>query len=856
MRHTKYLTLFIVIWLICGIAGAMTIEPYIDAGYFADNGGTPTLMANVEFVVEIKMDNPDGDRVGMSIPFTFYMTGDVTEWTIIGYEGINGCEAGSTWWALLNQYEEFDWDGIDTDTINWTGSGLSGMPSGLPLETRFEYTFRIDLEIGQNSEFCIDSCSIPDMVPPGKFDWLFESPSPSFGGPHCWPVMSFYVPPTITNCPVLDITSEFDSQFYYDFDAEEIPPQNLIYEMGSGPGSIDPNTGVWTFSPSCSDVGSHTVEVCVTDGTGSSCCQFTITVTNTPPAITGGPCGQNILAGIDRITTLDFDAQDPNTGDVIAWSVNEATGIFAGDFSIDNDGVFSVSPVPADEGSWTFTIIATDCAGDYNACEIYVDAAGIMGFDIVIEKVHNQLQGHHGYVDITLEEGSEILQGFDFLIGYDQSVLTFVTAMSGVIFDMPGDYEWEYFTYRYNYNGNCGSGCPSGLLRVVGMAEYNDGAHHPDLTVLPTGTILLTLDFLVSSDYNVGGSFAPINFYWMDCGDNAIAFSFLADGNLVINTGLSDQVFMYNGNPFYEITDPNTGFPTITGAQAECFIQDDPFKPTPIPIVRFYGGGIEIINPDDIDARGDVNLNGVANEIADAVVFTNYFIYGFAAFTENIEGQKAATEINGDGIALTVADLVYLIRIVVGDAMPIPKIAPNIALNAIADGNGVRFDAEVGAAYFVFDGSAEVTLGDGAAGMELATSTINGNTVALVYSYEKDMTASGRVLNTSGNLVSVEAADYGGNAYKEAILPADFRVRNYPNPFNPQTTIEMSLPVASDWNISIFNITGRQVATFEGHSNAGVVNVVWDATSFATGIYFYKARAGSFSATEKLMLVK
>ncbi len=91
--------------------------------------------------------------------------------------------------------------------------------------------------------------------------------------------------------------------------------------------------------------------------------------------------------------------------------------------------------------------------------------------------------------------------------------------------------------------------------------------------------------------------------------------------------------------------------------------------------IDFFNGGIDIVCADSIDARGDINLNGFGYEIADAVLFSHYFIYGLPVFTINQAGQIAASDANADGLALTVADLVYLIRVVVGDALPYDKIA-------------------------------------------------------------------------------------------------------------------------------------------------------------------------------------
>jgi len=91
----------------------------------------------------------------------------------------------------------------------------------------------------------------------------------------------------------------------------------------------------------------------------------------------------------------------------------------------------------------------------------------------------------------------------------------------------------------------------------------------------------------------------------------------------------------------------------------------------------------------------------------------------------------------------------------------------------------------------------------------------------------------------------------------ELNLPEGFVLdQNHPNPFNPTTTIEMTLPVASSWTISIYNVAGQRVDEFSGYSEAGILSVVWDASRYASGVYFYRAQAGSFAATKKMVLLK
>lgn len=81
--------------------------------------------------------------------------------------------------------------------------------------------------------------------------------------------------------------------------------------------------------------------------------------------------------------------------------------------------------------------------------------------------------------------------------------------------------------------------------------------------------------------------------------------------------------------------------------------------------------------------------------------------------------------------------------------------------------------------------------------------------------------------------------------------------QNYPNPFNPSTRIEYYLPVASDISIKVYNSLGREVAIIaEGFTEAGRHDIIFNAGNLASGIYIYELRAGSFSARQKLSLVK
>ena len=91
----------------------------------------------------------------------------------------------------------------------------------------------------------------------------------------------------------------------------------------------------------------------------------------------------------------------------------------------------------------------------------------------------------------------------------------------------------------------------------------------------------------------------------------------------------------------------------------------------------------------------------------------------------------------------------------------------------------------------------------------------------------------------------------------DVLIPTEFALsQNYPNPFNPSTVVAMSLPMASEYRLDIYNITGQLVESFSGYSEAGVVTIEWNATEYSSGIYLYRMEAGSFTQTKKMVLLK
>jgi len=108
-----------------------------------------------------------------------------------------------------------------------------------------------------------------------------------------------------------------------------------------------------------------------------------------------------------------------------------------------------------------------------------------------------------------------------------------------------------------------------------------------------------------------------------------------------------------------------------------------------------------------------------------------------------------------------------------------------------------------------------------------------------------------------GGLISLEARSGG------APIPTTYELsQNVPNPFNPSTQVQFALPKAGQVNLSIYNVLGQEVTTLvDGFLPAGYQTVTWNGTdrsghTVASGVYFYKIRAGEFSETKKMMMLK
>jgi hypothetical protein len=89
-------------------------------------------------------------------------------------------------------------------------------------------------------------------------------------------------------------------------------------------------------------------------------------------------------------------------------------------------------------------------------------------------------------------------------------------------------------------------------------------------------------------------------------------------------------------------------------------------------------------------------------------------------------------------------------------------------------------------------------------------------------------------------------------------IPQDYLLQNnYPNPFNPSTTINYQLPKQSYITLKVFDVLGREVATLVNRvEEQGYKSVNFDASKLSSGIYYYRLQAGNYAETKKLLLLR
>ena len=138
----------------------------------------------------------------------------------------------------------------------------------------------------------------------------------------------------------------------------------------------------------------------------------------------------------------------------------------------------------------------------------------------------------------------------------------------------------------------------------------------------------------------------------------------------------------------------------------------------------------------------------------------------------------------------------------------------------------------------------------------LRVETADYRVVYLAFSFEQVPTEEERdtLMNRTMNWLLDGVTSTGSNN----LVVRSFNLeQNYPNPFNPSTTITYSLANEEHVSLKVYDIMGREVTELVNEDQAvGTYSLDFDASSLASGMYFYKISAGNFVSTKKMILLK
>ncbi len=472
-----------------------------------------------------------------------------------------------------------------------------------------------------------------------------------------------------------------------------------------------------------------------------------------------------------------------------------------------------------DSGPMAITFIASDPQGSSDTAKVTVHVQSAVLYALTVDTVTVDL-GSLATVPIELDNRLPV-GSFNLLVNYDPSVLSLINVTrAGTRTN-----NFESFVVTPNVGGTTGN------LRIVGMASLTG---QPSAALTAGSGPIANLNFQTTGDLSYSGLSLPVKFIFQDLATQN-------DNTMTTDSGVK----------------------------------------IPQSAITYANGYVLMKSIGNINI-GDINLNGVAYEISDAIYFSNYFVnpaqYHFNAL------QYANSDVNHDGMLATIADLVRLINIIV-NGPGTGKVSTTHDYHAVVtdevkgDDAVISYQSEcaVGGLTMTIETQDAIDLSritSNYADMTLQTNQTGSELRLILYSVNGNSMPAGNqsVLTIPGlKHYTISAVDLGSSEGEKVdvtrkalgTLPSNYRLdQNYPNPFNPDTRIDFALPQAGNVSLTIYDALGRTVKTLvSGTLDAGQHTVTWHGTNsqgqtVSSGVYFYRLETAAGAYSRKMMLLK
>jgi hypothetical protein len=238
---------------------------------------------------------------------------------------------------------------------------------------------------------------------------------------------------------------------------------------------------------------------------------------------------------------------------------------------------------------------------------------------------------------------------------------------------------------------------------------------------------------------------------------------------------------------------------------------------------------------------GDSNYDGVLN-VLDIVLVVN-MILGTS------EVDIYSSDINQDG-AINVLDIVGIVNIILdsrGEDATKGTLYNNDGVVSISS-DGIIDAIQLTIKY---DENIEIELTEAALLSEMNT---NGNiTTIIIVAPESD-----GILYANGKIEILDVIAANSSGIVQLTKPADFAILGaYPNPFNPSTALNYSIPANGYLEITIYDLQGRLIESlYNDYALAGQHGIIWNAGIYSSGVYLAQFKYESTLQTQKLLLMK
>ena len=384
------------------------------------------------------------------------------------------------------------------------------------------------------------------------------------------------------------------------------------------------------------------------------------------------------------------------------------------------------------------------------------------------------MPGHYFPIYISLDSiGGAPLRGFDLSIAYDPLLLELGSVVpAGEI------HCWDNFEYEVEplYN----EAEPTGLnlinISAATTADLNteiqaDCAGETGyFETVPIRLVRLNFQIKSSEDKSIE-PFLPVYFYWQNCQSNIISAGNQQTKFLCERVSSPKKFLPENNHSIFTVSNEIILDNHLLIVSDSCRDNFNSHSTAAEQAVYFINGGIFVeLHACSRILHGDLDQDNYGHTLKDLLLFADYFIYGDSVFTIDREKQLEETDLNQDNIALSLADFVYLARVIKGDAVPYIKLhhlEKSANLYIQNDTLFVESNIDLGAVLFSISGNPEsVTLADF---ISVKTDYVDGRRKFLLYSFEQDKAIpQGRVpllwLNSGAERIdNFEAAGYYGD---------------------------------------------------------------------------------------------